>query len=119
MTQLANKTALVTGGTAGIGLATAKRMASEGAHVFLTGRTQSSIDAAVAAIGPAAKGIRSDVTSADDLDAAHDSCSVERSVLSNNAQVPCFGQRVVGIELARRLAREWLGYEVDPGQCVG
>lgn len=44
---------------------------------------------------------------------AHDSFSVERSVLSNNAQVLCFGQRVVGLELARRLAREWLGYEFD------
>src|SRR3954464_10179294 len=45
---------------------------------------------------------------------AHDSFSVERSVLSNNAQVLTFGQRVVGLELARRLAREWLGYEFDP-----
>ena len=44
---------------------------------------------------------------------AHDSFSVERSVLSNNAQVLCFGQRVVGIELARRLAREWLTYRFD------
>jgi ribose 5-phosphate isomerase B len=44
---------------------------------------------------------------------AHDSFSVERSVLSNNAQVLCFGQQVVGLELARRLAREWLGYEFD------
>jgi ribose 5-phosphate isomerase B len=35
-------------------------------------------------------------------------------VLSNNAQVLCFGQRVIGLELARRLAREWLGYEFDP-----
>src|SRR5882724_5895036 len=45
---------------------------------------------------------------------AHDGFSVERSVLSNNAQVLCFGQRVVGLELARRLAREWLSYEFDP-----
>lgn len=45
---------------------------------------------------------------------AHDSFSVERSVLSNNAQVLCFGQRVIGLELARRLARDWLGYEFDP-----
>lgn len=45
---------------------------------------------------------------------AHDSFSVERSVLSNNAQVLCFGQRVIGLELARRLAREWLSYEFDP-----
>ncbi len=44
---------------------------------------------------------------------AHDSYSVERGVLSNNAQVLTFGQRVVGLELARRLAREWLGYEFD------
>jgi ribose 5-phosphate isomerase B len=44
---------------------------------------------------------------------AHDSFSVERAVLSNNAQVLCFGQRVIGLELARRLAREWLGYHFD------
>ena len=44
---------------------------------------------------------------------AHDSYSVERSVMSNNAQVLCFGQRVIGLELARRLAREWLGYQFD------
>jgi ribose 5-phosphate isomerase B len=44
---------------------------------------------------------------------AHDSLSVERSVLSNNAQILTFGQRVVGLELARRLAREWLQYEFD------
>lgn len=45
---------------------------------------------------------------------AHDSYSVERAVLSNNAQVLCFGERVVGLELARRLAKEWLGYRFDP-----
>lgn len=45
---------------------------------------------------------------------AHDSYSVERSVLSNNAQVLCMGQRVIGIELARRLVREWLDYTFDP-----
>lgn len=44
---------------------------------------------------------------------AHDSFSVERSVLSNDAQVLCMGQRVVGIELARRNVREWLTYEFD------
>ena len=48
---------------------------------------------------------------------AHDSYSVERSVLSNNAQVLCMGQRVVGIELARRLAKEWLGYVFDPASA--
>lgn len=44
---------------------------------------------------------------------AHDSFSVERSVLSNNAQVLTMGQRVIGIELARRLVREWLTYRFD------
>ncbi|KAI4735296.1 ribose 5-phosphate isomerase B [Aureobasidium sp. EXF-12298] len=44
---------------------------------------------------------------------AHDSFSVERAVLSNNAQVLCMGERVVGVEVARRLAKEWLGYKFD------
>ena len=44
----------------------------------------------------------------------HDSYSCERSVLSNDCQIIALGQRVVGIELARRLVREWLGYEFDP-----
>jgi ribose 5-phosphate isomerase B len=48
---------------------------------------------------------------------AHDSFSVERSVLSNDCQVLTMGQRVVGVELARRLAREWLGYTFDPASA--
>lgn len=46
---------------------------------------------------------------------AHDSYSVERSVLSNNAQVLTFGQRVIGLELARKLAGEWLDHVFDEG----
>ena len=45
---------------------------------------------------------------------AHDTFSVERSVKSNDAQVLCFGQRVVGSELARKLASEWLAHRFDP-----
>ena len=45
---------------------------------------------------------------------AHDSYSVERSVLSNNCQILTLGKRVIGAELARRLAKEWLGYVFDP-----
>ena len=48
---------------------------------------------------------------------AHDSFSVERSILSNNCQVLAMGQRVVGLELARRLAREWIGYMFDPASA--
>lgn len=48
---------------------------------------------------------------------AHDSFSVERSILSNDCQVLTMGQRVVGIELARRLAKEWIGYTFDPSSA--
>ena len=48
---------------------------------------------------------------------AHDSFSVERAVLSNDAQVLCFGQRVIGVELARRLVNEWLNYRFDPASA--
>ena len=58
MGQLTDKTALVTGGSSGIGLATAQRLAAEGAHVFITGRNQKNLDDAVASIGAAATGIR-------------------------------------------------------------
>jgi ribose 5-phosphate isomerase B len=44
---------------------------------------------------------------------AHDSFSVERSVLSNDCQVLALGQRVIGLQLARRLVKEWLGYSFD------
>lgn len=44
---------------------------------------------------------------------AHDSFSVERAILSNDAQILTLGQRVIGLELARRLVREWLGYRFD------
>lgn len=46
---------------------------------------------------------------------AHDSYSVERSVLSNNAQILTLGARVIGPELAKKLVGEWLGHRFDPG----
>ena len=48
---------------------------------------------------------------------AHDSYSVERSVLSNNAQVLTMGQRVIGLELAKKLVTEWLGCVFDPASA--
>jgi len=45
---------------------------------------------------------------------AHDSYSVQRSVLSNDAQVLTMGEKVIGLELAKKLVDEWLGYEFDP-----
>ncbi|WP_444949227.1 SDR family oxidoreductase [Micromonospora ureilytica] len=68
MGQLDGKTALVTGGTTGIGLAAARRFAAEGAYVFVTGRRKGPLDEAVASIGANATGIASDVSKLDDLD---------------------------------------------------
>jgi NAD(P)-dependent dehydrogenase (short-subunit alcohol dehydrogenase family) len=67
-TSLNGKIALVTGGTTGIGLATAQELVAQGARVFITGRRQTELDAAVAAIGPAATGIRADASVLSDLD---------------------------------------------------
>ena len=68
MGQLDGKTAIVTGGNSGIGLATAKRFAAEGAYVFITGRRQEALDAALAEIGPNATAVRGDVSDLDDID---------------------------------------------------
>ncbi len=65
---LAGKVAVITGANSGIGLAIAKQFAAEGAQVFLTGRRQEQLDAAVAEIGPAATGVRADVSVQADLD---------------------------------------------------
>jgi NAD(P)-dependent dehydrogenase (short-subunit alcohol dehydrogenase family) len=69
MGQLEGKTALVTGGTSGIGLAAAGRLADEGADVFITGRDRTRLDEAVAAIGARAHGVQGDVSNPADLDA--------------------------------------------------
>ena len=66
--KLAEKIAVITGGSSGIGLATAKRFVDEGAFVFITGRRQSEIDSAVDQIGRNVVGVQSDVSKPRDLD---------------------------------------------------
>ncbi|WP_031079253.1 SDR family NAD(P)-dependent oxidoreductase [Streptomyces sp. NRRL WC-3742] len=68
MGLLEHKSALVTGASTGIGLATARRFAAEGASVYLTGRRKAELDAAVALVGPRGIGIQGDASNLDDLD---------------------------------------------------
>jgi NAD(P)-dependent dehydrogenase (short-subunit alcohol dehydrogenase family) len=68
MGKLEGKIALITGGNSGIGLATAKRLVSEGAYVFITGRRESELAAAVKEIGRNVTGVQGDVSDLGDLD---------------------------------------------------
>jgi NAD(P)-dependent dehydrogenase (short-subunit alcohol dehydrogenase family) len=75
MGQLDGKTAVVTGGSTGIGFASARRLAEEGANVYLTGRRKEELDAAVAAIGRGAIGVQGDVAKPADLDRLYEQIS--------------------------------------------
>lgn len=69
--QLSGKIALITGGTSGIGLAAAQELAAQGAQVYITGRRQQELDAAVATLGSTAVGVRADASSLTELDAVY------------------------------------------------
>ena len=68
MQKLKNKVAIITGGSSGIGLATAKKFVEEGAYVFITGRRQSELDKDKKEIGPNLTTVKGDIANLDDLD---------------------------------------------------
>ena len=79
--KLAGKIALITGGSSGLGLATARRFVAEGAHVFITGRRQGELDAATKEIGSNVTALRGDVSRLDELDQLFASIKEEKGRL--------------------------------------
>ncbi len=81
MQKLKNKVAVITGGSSGIGLATAKRFVTEGAYVFITGRRQSQLDTAVKEIGSNVTAVQGDVSNLEDLDRLYNVIAKEKGKL--------------------------------------
>src|SRR5471030_3456165 len=81
MSNLQGKVAVITGGSSGIGLATAQRFVKEGAYVYITGRRQSELDKAVALIGSNVTAVQGDVTSLLDLDRLYATIKSEKGQL--------------------------------------
>ena len=81
MTRMNGKTAVITGGATGIGLAAAKRFIAEGAFVFIFGRRQDALDAAVAELGPNARAVQGSVSDEADLDRLYAAVEAERRTL--------------------------------------
>lgn len=81
MGKFEGKVAVVTGGTSGIGLTTAQRFVAEGAHVFITGRRQSELDAAVKLIGERVTGVQGDISNLNDLDKLYEAVKQEKGHL--------------------------------------
>jgi NAD(P)-dependent dehydrogenase (short-subunit alcohol dehydrogenase family) len=81
MAKLQDKVAVITGGTSGMGLATAKRFVAEGAHVYLMGRRRAELDAAIAEIGRNVTGIQGDIAKLQDLDRLYETVKSDQGRL--------------------------------------
>ncbi|UOQ50345.1 SDR family oxidoreductase [Gracilibacillus caseinilyticus] len=93
MDKFEGKIALVTGGTSGIGLATAQKFVNEGAYVYITGRRQNELDKAVNQIGKNVTGVQGDISKLEDLDKLYDIIKQEKGkldILFANAGVGSF-----------------------------
>ncbi len=95
MGKLEGKIALITGGSSGIGLATAKQFVNEGAFVFITGRRQPELDAAINEVGKNITAVRSDSSNLPDLDRLFDQIKSEKGrldILFANAGIAKYGK---------------------------
>src|SRR5258708_9069525 len=92
MGKLEGKIALVTGGSTGIGLATAKEFVSEGAYVFMTGRRESELNAAVKEIGSNVTAVQADVSKLDDLERLFAQIKKEKGKLDIAFSNPCISK---------------------------
>jgi NAD(P)-dependent dehydrogenase (short-subunit alcohol dehydrogenase family) len=88
--NLEGKVAVVTGGSSGLGLATAKRLVEAGAYVFIMGRCQSAFDKAKAEIGERVSAVLGDVANLDDLDTLYTAAENERGGLDIVVASACF-----------------------------
>jgi NAD(P)-dependent dehydrogenase (short-subunit alcohol dehydrogenase family) len=94
MNRLEGKTAVITGGGTGIGLATAKRFIEEGAFVYITGRRQAPLDTAVAELGPNARAVQGSVSDLGDLERLFATVKAERGSLDILVANAGFGELV-------------------------
>jgi NAD(P)-dependent dehydrogenase (short-subunit alcohol dehydrogenase family) len=109
MALLKGKTAVITGGTTGIGLATAKRFVEEGAYVFISGRRQAELDAAVKEIGDNVTGVQGDVSKAEDLDRLY------AAVADSGRRLDVVFANAAVVDVARigDITEEHLDYQLD------
>jgi NAD(P)-dependent dehydrogenase (short-subunit alcohol dehydrogenase family) len=95
MALLTGKTAVITGGSTGIGFATAKRFVDEGAYVFITGRRQAELETAVKELGDNAVGVQGDVSSPEDVDRLY------RAVADSGRRIDVVFANAAILEVAR------------------
>jgi NAD(P)-dependent dehydrogenase (short-subunit alcohol dehydrogenase family) len=108
MAKLQGKVAVITGGTTGIGLATARLFVKEGAHVFITGRRQKELDEAVQAIGSSVTGVQGDVAKPTDLDRLY-----ERVAKMGRIDVLFANAGIGGFVSLRRITEEYFDQTFD------
>jgi NAD(P)-dependent dehydrogenase (short-subunit alcohol dehydrogenase family) len=90
MTRLNGKTAVITGGATGIGLAAAKRFVEEGAFVFIYGRRKEALDAAIVELGPNTRAVKGSVSDEADLDRLY--ATVRQSAVRSTLSSPTPGR---------------------------